>query len=277
MASDGEKTYSQSFNAEDADLVLISSDSVPFAVHRKGLGGGSEVFKSMFETCGAPSAGQRPQIDLTESSAVLEKLLPYVYPGIVPPLVLDFPDSWNLLVVADKYEIDRALEAIAAAFALRMASESPPEPEHDYQAFVFASHHQMDLKTTAAKRLIDEDPSEEDVLSWTAPIEPLFPAQEPSMLLRLLRMRRNRAHAVRDRLGLEYSERIERLSGGDKTAQHVARVWHMWEDSRKCHSLSTLRSFADQSKVHLSVAAAAAPGEAGPLYEGRRLLHKLVQ
>lgn len=64
-----------------------------------------------------------------------------------------------------------------------MSSQSPPKPEHDYQTFVFASPHDLDLKNVASKRLIQEGLSENKILPWTEGIRPFYPVEEPSALV----------------------------------------------------------------------------------------------
>ncbi|KAI5476823.1 cleavage and polyadenylation specific factor 5 [Pseudohyphozyma bogoriensis] len=96
---------------------FIYRDGVRFLVHKANLASGSTVFASMFaSTTGEEKEEGRAVIGLAESSNVLKALLPYFYPRRVKQPEIDFSDSDDLEFIAcvDKYEVWRAIDAIAA-------------------------------------------------------------------------------------------------------------------------------------------------------------------
>ncbi|KAI5480546.1 hypothetical protein MNV49_000242 [Pseudohyphozyma bogoriensis] len=118
MASSTELTprSSPNFNASDADLTLLSSDNVKFAVHRYNLAAASQVFSDMIQL-GQPHGPTHKQEDvkLEETAEVLEIVLPYTYPAWVKPFELDFPKSFDVIKAFDKYGIWRGIDAITRA------------------------------------------------------------------------------------------------------------------------------------------------------------------
>ncbi|KAL8287294.1 hypothetical protein RQP46_003746 [Phenoliferia psychrophenolica] len=108
---------SDNFQAGDADLEVHSSDGIAFRVHKANLLASSKTFADMFDaTSEAVEDGELPTIELTESSATLERILPYCYPRPVAPWELDLPSGdLELFGALDKYEIWRGIEAVQAA------------------------------------------------------------------------------------------------------------------------------------------------------------------
>jgi len=94
---------SYSFDAEDADLILLSADAKEFRVHRIILSVASPVFRDMF-TFPHPHdpTNQLPHVHLPETTTTLDILLRYIYP-IPSPKIEDFATLTNVLVSAEKY------------------------------------------------------------------------------------------------------------------------------------------------------------------------------
>ncbi|KAL8287297.1 hypothetical protein RQP46_003749 [Phenoliferia psychrophenolica] len=115
---------SDNFQAGDADLELHSSDGVAFRVHKANLLASSKTFADMFEsTCEAAEGGDLPTLELTESAATLERILPYCYPNAVEPWVLDLPTGdLELFGALDKYEVHRGIEAVQVGMLFVPAS-----------------------------------------------------------------------------------------------------------------------------------------------------------
>jgi len=66
----------------------------------------SPVFKDIFELGKALVEGaELPEVQLDETSAILEVSLPYLYPKRVEPFRLDFPRTWEVIKLFDKYEV----------------------------------------------------------------------------------------------------------------------------------------------------------------------------
>lgn len=126
-STDPAQETSKDFNAEDADVVLISSESVEspsfpyevqifahvyfhsqtrFKVHKANLVLFSPVFKSMFEVSTSNDSEKVATVELTETKDTLSVLLPFFYPSGPQKLIeLRFPSSWELVRAVEKYEV----------------------------------------------------------------------------------------------------------------------------------------------------------------------------
>ncbi|KAJ3709512.1 hypothetical protein C8R42DRAFT_434447 [Lentinula raphanica] len=103
-------TQSQRFNANDADVVIRSSDNVDFRLHKKNL---------EFATGGFPptttSSDSGEVVKLDETAATLDIMFQFVYPKRYSLLEdVEFEDFMLLAEAAEKYEV----------FALILACES---------------------------------------------------------------------------------------------------------------------------------------------------------
>lgn len=100
------------FDAEDADLVLRSSDSKEFWVHRIILTIASPVFRDMFAFPQPhDSAHKLPHVDLPETADVLGILLLYIYP-VPSPKIEDFVTLSNVLASAEKYAAEGVISRL---------------------------------------------------------------------------------------------------------------------------------------------------------------------
>lgn len=101
-----------SFDAEDADFVLRSADSVEFRVHRCILSIASPVFQDML---GIPQphdpTHKLPHADLPEATITLDVLLRYIYP-IPSPKIEDFVTLSNVLASAEKYAAEGVISRL---------------------------------------------------------------------------------------------------------------------------------------------------------------------
>ncbi|KAH7098697.1 hypothetical protein BKA62DRAFT_712067 [Auriculariales sp. MPI-PUGE-AT-0066] len=75
-----ERTHPR-FASPDADFVIRSSDGTLFRVHKANLGAHSAIFKDMFILGSGNASPDEEPIQLSESAAVLELLLPMFYPA----------------------------------------------------------------------------------------------------------------------------------------------------------------------------------------------------
>ncbi|KAG6807154.1 hypothetical protein H0H92_008600, partial [Tricholoma furcatifolium] len=89
-------TTSESFCAQDADVIFQSSDNVQFHIHRKNLETQTGAFPSSeFKTNGEI-------VPLTEDSSTLERLFQYVYPQRHPDIEsFEFGDLYKLAEAAE--------------------------------------------------------------------------------------------------------------------------------------------------------------------------------
>ncbi|KAJ7089128.1 hypothetical protein C8R44DRAFT_540232, partial [Mycena epipterygia] len=91
-------------NAAGADAILRSSDGVDFYVHRTILSLVSPVFETMFQLPQPESSPAVPAIDMQESSATLDLVLRFFYPG-AHPYVETLEELQELIDVLMKYDM----------------------------------------------------------------------------------------------------------------------------------------------------------------------------
>lgn len=70
----------------------------------------------MFELASEDST-ETPCLELEETAATLEFLLPSIYPRHVPDTILKLSLAWKLVRACDKYAIWRAIEALRSILA----------------------------------------------------------------------------------------------------------------------------------------------------------------
>ncbi|ORY75324.1 hypothetical protein BCR35DRAFT_333123 [Leucosporidium creatinivorum] len=258
MTTNGSVNFSLNFTGDPiTDLFLVSTDAVHFAVHRKILEASSSILKHAFEDGQLYEDDQTPRIYLAESKDVVETLLTYCYPFLMPRLELSFPESWdNIIRPAHKYQVGPALEAINAA--LRLKTESPSIAEHDLQAVVFASQCGFhDLEVSATRRLLDEEPSTEEILCWIKRIEAHSPVEVQPKVILLLHQHQERAQLLRTRLGQRLASSLTNFNHAPPDASHlcdctfVGSIWKLWEQSRNFNSVSQLEGFVKRANAEL--------------------------
>lgn len=88
---------------------------IRFEVHQANLEAASSVFADMFELASNDSSGETPCLELKETAATLEVLLPYIYPRSVLDAYLSFLRDWTLVRACDKYSVWRAIEALRSS------------------------------------------------------------------------------------------------------------------------------------------------------------------
>jgi hypothetical protein len=62
------------------------------------------MFRGMFKLPSPSPASEAAPIPVDDSSSVLEIALPYVYGVPIGPFELNFPETWDVFKVFDKYE-----------------------------------------------------------------------------------------------------------------------------------------------------------------------------
>ena len=113
------ESVSQPFTDADADVILVTSDSLEFRVHSKIIDLASpNMFNMLMQE---PGAGEQRMYSMKESSAVVDPLLRFCYPGKRPHF-LDAPNTFlRVLAALQKYGLagaaDEAVRANWAAFA----------------------------------------------------------------------------------------------------------------------------------------------------------------
>jgi len=126
---------SERFCATDSDLPLQSSDGVLYKVHRRNLELHSEGFAAAAAISAASDCSEIVQ--LSESSAVLDLLLQYIYRQRQPDLDdIDFGTLAELAEAVEKYEIYSAMKVCSMhmrdAITLHAAEVLHYAFKHDY-------------------------------------------------------------------------------------------------------------------------------------------------
>lgn len=95
--------------ASDSDLTLKSSDNVLFKVHRKNLEVHSDGFAAA-DSISQASSLENEVVELSESSAVLELLLQFMYRQTQPDLrEIEFDLMAEVAETAEKYQVYSAM------------------------------------------------------------------------------------------------------------------------------------------------------------------------
>ena len=111
------------FNFPDADIVLRSAhdtskgnalfEPIDFSVHRCVLSAASQFFEGLFSLPQPPSkpTGRLPVIPFTETEAVLDTLLRYIYP-VPKPVIRSLEELAPALEAAHKYDVQAATDGL---------------------------------------------------------------------------------------------------------------------------------------------------------------------
>ncbi|KAI0050844.1 hypothetical protein FA95DRAFT_1468496, partial [Auriscalpium vulgare] len=132
------------YDADDADVILRSSDYIDFPVHKGILGMCSSVFRTMFTLPQAALAvdnadvdeGGLPIVVVSEDSRTLDSLLPFIYPSIPTPYPVSFDVVDRVIAAAQKYEMT-AVSSFARSL-LRNQCRSDLAYDHPFRAYVSA-------------------------------------------------------------------------------------------------------------------------------------------
>ena len=148
------------FDDPDADVILLSRDSQIFRVLKLYIMKSSIILGELIQTAvdtfvaiesaSAPSQTQLPQVQLSESSAILSSLFTFIFP-ISPLLPSTLDETMELLSVAQKYEMDSALTHIRGF----LSRQDPPfiNPENAFLAYSFAQEYGLREEAVQAARL----------------------------------------------------------------------------------------------------------------------------
>ncbi|KAM5536670.1 hypothetical protein V8D89_009765 [Ganoderma adspersum] len=144
------------FNEPTADIVICSSDDVLFRLHRIILTLASDFFKDMLSlpqpgyhspaTSGNSRVNGLPVIDVTEPSAVLDRLFRLCYPVDDPPLGT-IHELRSTLEAALKYQMSEAVKIVKT----RLLSLADREP---LSVYAVACHFELEAEAEAAAKQV---------------------------------------------------------------------------------------------------------------------------
>ncbi|KAG8685307.1 hypothetical protein FRC11_010797 [Ceratobasidium sp. 423] len=101
------------------DLTLRSSDGVDFLVHSTILKFASSVFSDMITT-----GTTKDTVELTENARDVSYLLRFIYPNRFP-VAISLNELSNCVLVAQKYDVEGALEIIDELIAMDGSPHKP--------------------------------------------------------------------------------------------------------------------------------------------------------
>jgi hypothetical protein len=150
------------FNSEDADIVLQTTDGVSvdeFCVHTCILAAASPFFRDMFRL---PQGDKIIiEIPVSESSAVLDTLLRFVYP-IPNPVITSLEELGLVLEAAIKYDFTTVVDALRKLLISPHFLQTSP-----IRIYALACRYELDEESKIASRytlginMFDEPPMEE--------------------------------------------------------------------------------------------------------------------
>ena len=126
----------------DADIILCSSDHQEFCVPKLYITKVSPMLRQVIQsTCDAtPAQVSLPSIHLSKSSAILARLLTFIFPmPTVPPPTIE--QSMELLSVSEKYK----MESISSHVRGNLALQYPPfiHSETAFQVYSLAQKYEL--------------------------------------------------------------------------------------------------------------------------------------
>ncbi|KIK98303.1 hypothetical protein PAXRUDRAFT_31262 [Paxillus rubicundulus Ve08.2h10] len=135
-------------HSEDADILLESSDSVKFCVHRCILASASPFFEHMFSLPQPPSdvKEHRPVVPVSEHSSTLGVLLQFIYPE-PDPVIASLDELVTLLATSVKYDFLGPIAALRKELlSPRFLEESPT------RVYAIASRFDLEYEAQVASR-----------------------------------------------------------------------------------------------------------------------------
>ncbi|KAF7986996.1 hypothetical protein HWV62_75 [Athelia sp. TMB] len=183
------------FDDAGADLILRSSDSVDFKVHKLLLSMGSPFFKDMFalpQGHGGETGDGLPVVPVSGTARTWEMLLAMCYPmGVVEQPALNRVEDVNaLLDAAVKYSL------VAVEKRLREALIAPQLLQDSaFRVFAVACRHKMVSEARAAARATLEKAIVD------IPLDPELDLVSVTNFLRLLKYHKACTDAARDAIG----------------------------------------------------------------------------
>jgi hypothetical protein len=141
---------------QDADVVLLSSDGVPFRVHKSILSTSSPFFHDMFTLHQPPDnelVDGLPAVHLSEDAESLQCLVSVLYR--IPSVVPDYDKALDLLAVSHKYDMASVQSSICAEMK---SNNLRPLTAETFRAYGFASTKRLTQEMESAARLSLENP-----------------------------------------------------------------------------------------------------------------------
>lgn len=158
------------FEVSDADIVLQSSDSANFRVHKSILVSSSQFFKDML-SLPQPSSNETadglPVVRLPEDAEIVRALITVLY-----PIPSEIPPSYErvlaLLGAAQKYDMPAVLRTIRAEVLYK--GLPAPAPAQAFRAYAIAFSKGLSSETKSAARLTLDYPLTFETLGDDLPL-----------------------------------------------------------------------------------------------------------
>ncbi|KAF7968017.1 hypothetical protein HWV62_11691 [Athelia sp. TMB] len=216
-------TTSYAFDAEDADIILLSTDNAMFRVHKCILAAASTFFQSMFTLPQKVTSGTHvPAAPISETSETVDALLRFVYP-VENPDIHSLDKLNAVLAAACKYDFDSVVSA------LRKILVSPRFLEaHPTRVFAIASRYELEPEAQIASSHtlnvnVLDCPLSDDLKFITA-----------HSYVRLLNLHRRRADAAQALLKVPDEVKCMQCNGHGLASSFAApKWWKVWEEMAK--------------------------------------------
>ncbi|KAK7024444.1 hypothetical protein VNI00_016295 [Paramarasmius palmivorus] len=117
------------FDANDADIILQTSDNIHFYFYRLILSLVSPFFKDMFAlplSAEQKSSKGIPIVPVTEDSVTLDRTLRFVYPGMEPPTLSHWEDVEPVFEAFIKYQMEKTAPFASILSCLLQTANIPP-------------------------------------------------------------------------------------------------------------------------------------------------------
>ncbi|KZP05173.1 hypothetical protein FIBSPDRAFT_1054243 [Athelia psychrophila] len=209
-----------SFSAEDADLIILSTDNAEFKVHRCILAAASSFFQTMFTLPQkAGSDTPIPVIPVSELGETFDALLRFVYP-VDNPDIRTLDELSPVLAAASKYEFHSALSTLRTILVYPRFLEVYPT-----RVFAIASRYDLEPEAQLASRHtlninVLDCPLSDDLKSITA-----------YAYHRLIDLHRRRAEAAQELLKVPDEVKCMQCNGhGHASSFAPPKWWKVWEE-----------------------------------------------
>ena len=141
-----------SLSISEADIIIQSSDSVKFRVHKLILASASQLFKDMFSLPQPPNeiVDGLHVLHMSEDAELVRALITMLYP-IPSEIPVTYDRALSLLAACQKYDMPAVQSSIRAEISYRKLM--PQTGEEAFRAYAIASRNRLSPETSIAAHL----------------------------------------------------------------------------------------------------------------------------